>query len=187
MFGAHISTTITAKDFPSERQWNRAKQDAHDAIGKKWHGDMLEQHFYKSAASKYNHEARSAGYLTRKKKMAARGIKIPGGGYVQRGGVVDNVYSGAMAKMLKGVGVIRSYPSRVTVTMQGPRYMTMRVMNNKAQAAAKGWKYGQGKSFSQTAGKQPDKIKEISTTTEAERKELATVADHILERHAAGW
>ncbi len=187
MFMSHISVKMSAKDFVSERQWGKAKLASHDAIGKKWHSDMLDEHFHRGAAEKYGHAKRSSAYLKWKRIKAAKQQKLRGGGTVQRGGVVDNVYSGEMERTLKRVGVIRAYPNRATVTMTGPRYMTMRVMDNKAEAVANGWTYGKGKKFSQRAGKQPDKVKELTTTTEAERKELAEVADKIIERHAAGW
>lgn len=184
----HIKPKLTAKDFVSEREWNRAKIDCHQAIGKKWHTDMLDKHFHADAPSKYKHAPRSANYLKWKRIKAAKQRRLPGGGTVQRGGRIDNVYSGEMEKSLKRVGVIRAYPSRATLTMSGPRYMTMRVFTgDRADAVSKGWTYGKGKKFSQRAGKQPDKVKEITTTTEAERNELAAVADKQLERHAAGW
>lgn len=184
----HISPKMSAKDFVSERQWNKAKLGAHDAIGKKWHSEMLPSHFHKGAPEKYGHAKRSSSYLKRKRIMAAKQKRLPGGGTVQRGGQIDNVYSGDMERSLKRVGVIRAYPSRATVTMSGPRYMTMRVFEgNRADAVTKGWTYGKGKTFSQRAGKQPDKVKEITTTTEQERKILAEAADVVFERHAAGW
>ena len=188
----HIKASMSDKDFVNVREYKKAMLDVHDAIGKKWHADMLPRHFYRGARQQYGHKQRSMAYVEKKKRMAARRQRIKGAdgqvGFVQRGGEVDNVFTGNLEKMLKRVSVIRAYPSRVTVNMTGPRYVTMRAFQgNRAEAVAKGWKYGKGKAISATAGQQPDKIKELTATTEQERRELAEIADKTLERAAAGW
>lgn len=188
----HIKITTSDKDFVSVREYKKAMVEVHDAMGKKWHADMLPRHFHRGARQQYGHKPRSKGYIEKKRRMAARRQQIRGvdgqGGYVQRGGEVDNVFSGNLEKMLKRVSTIRAFPSRVTVNMTGPRYVTMRAFQgNRSEAVAKGWKYGKGKAISLTAGQQPDKIKELTATTEQERRELAEIADKTLQRAAAGW
>lgn len=188
MISIHVSVKTKSGDFIDQKAYKRAQVKAHDAMGKHWHTEQLSSHFKRNAAQQYQHAPRSKGYLKRKKIYAAKQVKLPQGGTVQRGGEVDNVYSGSMEKMLQRVGVIRAAQTKVSVNMQGPRYMTMQVFDGDRQRAIReGWKYGRGKSFSQRAGRQPDKLKEISTTTRNEREELAEIADKILEREAAGW
>lgn len=161
----HIRPHIDASQFVSVRQFRAASTKAHSKMGEYWHSELLPKHFHRDAKTKYGHKPRSTKYLARKKGLAASQRQLKQGGTVQRGGEVDNVFTGFMERMLKGVGVVRAYPTRVSVNMTGPRYVTMRVFQSN----------------------QPDKFKEISTTTEQERVMLAEVVDKVLEQQAAGW
>lgn len=162
----HIKPKLSDKEFVSRRAYVRSMTKAHEEIGKEWHTNMLPQHFTKGAASKYKHKARGTKYLKwKRKKWESRRPLKKSGKYVKMGGEVDNVLTGDMKEMLTRVGVIRAFPSRTTVSMTGPRYVTMR--NYKMN--------------------QPDKGQEIETTTTQEREQLASIADKTLEREAAGW
>jgi hypothetical protein len=183
-----IRPQTTAKDFVSQRAFKKAMYSAHEAVGIRWHQKMLPQHFMPDAAQKYGHKKRTPPYLKRKRRMYEKRIKTREGKYVVGSGNTDNVFTGRMREMLLRKSSIRPYPGRVTVSMTGPRYVTMKTFTgNRALAAAQGWKYGKNKRFSATAGQQPDKYKEVTATTREERDELAAVADKVLEQKAAGW
>jgi len=126
---------------------------------------MLPDHFKKSTQGKYGYAKRSPKYLARKKKRWASRRPLKNGQYIEGSGETDNVLTGDMRDMLTRSNIVRAFPTRVSVNMEGPRYMTMRVYK----------------------ANQPDKLKEISTTTQQERELLAKVMDRSLEQSAAGW
>lgn len=139
------------------RQWRSGMRDAWRAVGERWQTVMLPRHFTRAAAANYGHQPRNSKYLKRK-RLAGRGY-----GYLARfaarlgmsvkyGGEVDNVLTGRMEAALKLPARIIAFPSRVTIRMIGPRYMTFRTGRNS---------------------KQPDKGKELTTLTSSERQDLS--------------
>lgn len=185
----HIKPSITARDFVDEREFLEAMYDAHSAMGVEWHTRMLPWHWMPGAAEKYGHAPRSPAYLKRKRLMYERRWRDrTTQKYVQGSGTTDNLYTGLMREQLSRASTIRASRKRVTITMTGPRYITMKTFDGpRHRAVREGWTYGKGKKFSATAGKQPDKAKEIAATTREERERLAVVADRKLEEKAAGW
>ena len=153
-----------AKSFVSEREYTRAMSAVHQAVGIEWQSKMLPLHFKKSAQAKYAYKPRTSKYLEWKKKKWKQRRPMKNGQYVEGSGETDLVLSGDMRDMMLGPAVIRAFPTRVSINLTGPRYMTMRTNSN-----------------------QPDKLLEVATTTERERVELAKVAETAFERMAAGW
>jgi hypothetical protein len=149
-----IKSTVTVDKFASKRAWQRGMRQAHAEQGEYWHTKILPKHFEPGAGAKYGHKPRSDKYQRRKKKLAAAGK-------VKYGGMVDNVATGRMETMLKGMGVFRAFPTRVTVYMTGPRYITMRPYETN----------------------QPDKAKEITALTAQEISDL----ENVLEIAARGY
>lgn len=158
----HIKPKIDARYFVSQRAWMRAMEKANQRVGEIFHTEMLPERFKKGAAQKYGYKPRSPKYLAWKLKKFKSRRPMRNGQYVEGSGVTDNVLSGDMRDQMTRAGVIRSFPTRVSVTMNGPRYMTMR-----------------------TRGSQPDKLNEVFTTTEGERQRLAAEMEKVLEREAA--
>ena len=130
------------------REWRTIGRESHAEMGAYWHKHFLPLHFEMGAnvRQKYKHKPRSGAYLKQKRRLAERGK-------VKKAGLVDNVFSGDMETLLKTLATIRGFPSRVTITMYGPRYITMRPHESN----------------------QPDKAAEITTVTAAEQKKLASV------------
>lgn len=95
-------------------------------IGQYWYKNFFPNHFTIAAKRKYGHKDRSSKYRANKEKLARRGI-------VAMGGVVDNVFTGDMARQLLSGSIIRGYPTRATVTMRGPNYMRMNFRSGSAQ------------------------------------------------------
>lgn len=146
------------------RVWRRdILKPAHEEVGDYWHKNILPKHFKPGAAQKYNHQARTEGYLKKKARLARSGFAKRVSGQLQ-----DNVFTGRMRASLKRSSITRGYPSRVSVSMFGPRYTTMRV-----------WK-----------SNQPDKAAEITRVTQDEERELAQVmVSHVqknLGKYRAG-
>ena len=87
-------------------------------MGETWQKDVLPQRFMPGA--RYPHRPRSAKYLKQKENAARRGVAI-------FGGTVVNVYTGRMMLKLLAGGMVRAFPSRVSITKSGTRYIDMRV------------------------------------------------------------
>lgn len=135
--------------------WRIIMRRAHQAMGEHWHANILPDHFTPQAKYRYRHKLRSKKYRNEKRRAAQQGRPFRKGQQpVIMGGEVDNVLTGYMKQQLEQSKTIRAFPSRVTVRMFGPRYITM---NNK------------------DSSNQPDKRREITETTIEQKKELAKV------------
>lgn len=151
----------------AKRRWNEWCRAAYLKMAKWWYDNILPLHFTKQAPTRYSHKPRSAKYLRHKRKKAAQGK-------VKYGGLIDNVYTGAMEEMLRSVAEIRAYPTRAVLSMTGPRYMTMTPFTGDR---SKGYRYGKNRSqvISKTAGQQPDKVAEITRVTADEAQILSNI------------
>jgi hypothetical protein len=180
----------------SQRAWQRIQREALAELALKWHQEILPQHFTSQAPQKYGHQPRRSKYL-RKKHIAARwGEKRgPIRVYAKYGGNIDNVFSGELENRVKAAAAIRATPTRVKLTLTGPRYMTMRrFVGDRQQAVDEGWTYGRGRKFrdykrlriDRDAGLQPDKAKEITTVTTEENDLLVQfLNDRVVARFSA--
>lgn len=146
-----IRTVIDESEFPSKRAWRAAMLAAHQAMGAHWHSAILPKHFTQAAQIRYRHQRRQQKYLAYKKALAKRGK-------VKYYGNVDLVFSGQLEKSLSSFVTVRAFPTRVTVSMNGPRYITMRPYLTA----------------------QPDKAREITTVVPEESDALAAVADRVV-------
>lgn len=130
----------------SRRKRNNLLREGHREQGQAWLDLFMPLHWRADARDRYRHQARRPSYIRVKRARAGKGI-------VKRHGLVDNVYSGVMERLLRSSKTVQAYPTRATVKMHGPRYITMRP-----------YKSGH-----------PDKGKEISTVLPAERDVLQRV------------
>lgn len=167
----------------SKRAWSEMSQRGMSKLADHWHEKILPRHFTIEARAKYRHQLRGFGYQKRKQRAAAAGRGISKGeSPVILGGQIDNVVTGAMQTMLRSRSLVRAYPTHVSLTMTGPRYMTMRVFKgDRKEAVNKRWTYGHGQTFHPTAGEQPDKVKEISYVLTSEKEEMAKVLDDSVQ------
>jgi hypothetical protein len=161
LYPLHITVAYVKPPETAIRRWREGMKEAHRVEATEWHERMLPKHFRKGAAARYGHQKRKPEYL-KFKRMAAAGK----GPYRKRGpvlldGQVDNVFSGLLMHTLLGFASIRPYPTRVTVRMSGPRYITMRP-------------YLSG---------QPDKAREVTAVAADEQQQLdATLRREVLAR-----
>lgn len=146
--------------------WRDICRNAHQAMGEHWHQNILPDHFTEKARYRYRHKLRSFRYRLRKERLAAAGKPYAkGGAPILMGGKVDNVLTGYMQKQLESSKTIQAFPSRVTIKMFGPRYITMRAYKKDG----------------------PDKGKEITTVTNDQRKELAKVFQTSIDDQLASY
>lgn len=109
----------------SARAVQRMMREAHRAVGRYWQDNLLAKAFRPGAAQRHDHKPRSKKYLARKRRLAKTGR-------VKMDGVVDLVYSGDMRTLLKNRGIIKSFPTRASLTLQGPRYVSMKPFRRDA-------------------------------------------------------
>lgn len=140
------------------RVWSREiMPKAHADQGEYWVREFLPLHFQRGNADRYGFQARSARYRVMKSKLAARGR-------AKEGGQVDLVLTGATRDAITRIVSIRGFPTRTTIAMQGPRYVTFRP-------------------FRPGGSTQPDKPAEITAVTNDEQHTLAQVlGDSAVER-----
>lgn len=135
----------------AKRAFREMTRAGHQAQGKLWHSKHLPDHFRPGAAERYRHKPRTQKYLEQKRKLANRRK-------VRRGGKMDNVFTGHLEQMMRTAAEVRAFPTRVSITMTGPRYITMRPYKSN----------------------QPDKAKELTTVTHAQERELARIMDRVV-------
>lgn len=151
-------TESRPQDIPRDA-WRHILRTAHRIVGEHWHHDILPDHFTAKARYRYRHKLRTRKYQREKERAGTSGRPYRKGmGAVVMGGQVDNVLTGYMMDQLKSAKAIRAFPTRVTVRMFGPRYITMRPYQSN----------------------QPDKAKEIVTTTEEQKKTLARLFEQSI-------
>lgn len=128
-------------------KWREICRKAFQLVGEYWFRNMLKKHFTPQAKHTYKHKPRSSGYRRNKERLAQRGK-------VAMGGQVDNVFTGNMMQSLQQTAVIRGFPTRVKVSMFGPKYMRI---NFRA------------------GSQQPNKKQEVITTTDQEQNILKRI------------
>jgi len=147
-----ILTTVTYEPplKASKRAIKEATREGHRQQGITWFSSMLKDHFVPSARQRYGHQPRKRTWIKRKVKDAQRGKAI-------KGGLVDNVYTGLMERLLTSHRSVAAYPTRVTITLFGPSYISMRPRDpNK-----------------------PHKAAEIFAVTDKEKQKLTDVLDQV--------
>lgn len=133
--------------------WRVMQRRAMSAVGEYWFRNMLKHHFTAQAKYTYKHEPRSTKYKDDKRKLAMRGGAI-------MGGVVDNVLTGELMRAVMENAIIRGFPSRVRVTMIGPDHLKSTGFSRKKM---------------KQVARQPNKKRELVTTTTAEQKILKRI------------
>lgn len=179
-----ITNPYLRPDGMGKRRWAKVTQTAHADMAEYWHKHILPRHFTPTARHSYRNKPRSKKYLDYKRKLASRGTPQQGRGPVQMGGQIDNVFTGAMMRQLVQNNTIRAYPTRATLTMFCPRYVTMRTLDaaTRARGVEQGWTYGKGKSISKTAGTQPDKAAEVTAMTADDLKKVTEACQRSISK-----
>jgi hypothetical protein len=170
--------------------WRAILRKGHQDVGDAWHTKILPEHFTARARAKYRHRLRRLRYDKRKREIAASGRpwSRQNPNPVILAGAVDNVLTGFMMKQLQQSKTVRAFPSRVTITMYGPTYISANTFTGNAkQAMQEGWTYGKGKKFSAKSGNQPDKRREITTVTQEEKRMLAGVLEQSVSEQLAAY
>lgn len=148
MIPLRVVTKETAPPDIAKRRLPRMMRDVYTHVGETWQRKMLRNHFKSAARFIYNHQRRTWKYIQHKIRAARRGK-------VQGGGRIDNVYSGLLRKLMTRRHIVRGYPTRATIKMVGPSYITMRPRDPK----------------------KPNKARELLTITPGEERQLDQAAE----------
>lgn len=135
-----------------KRAMDRAYRAAYEAAGRVHHQQLIPRHFQKQRQDQYRDKPRSRGYAIAKAKIAAKGKA--------EAADTDRVFKGLMKQTMTEFATVRAYPTRYTITMQAPRYMTMRPYKSN----------------------QPDKFKEIEAMAADDWPVMEGVFQKELER-----
>jgi hypothetical protein len=105
----------------SRRELHSVTRAAYAAMGIKWAADLLPEHFGAGAGQRFGYAKRTEKYLRRKDILRARGLAIGGrhDDLLLTGRLRESVLRSAR-------NLIAAYPTRVTITMHGPPYFTLR-------------------------------------------------------------
>lgn len=165
MTAVPIQITVT-EELPyvkSERMMIRWHREAFQVMGDFWHKKLLPKHFKINSRTVYQHRGRTRKYTVQKQEHAESGRKWRRTGEsVKLRGRVDNVLTGNLRRRLQSpqFTTVKAFPSRVTIKMLSIDYAPQR----------------------QRSPKQPDKIAEIFTNTEAEKQQLSKIwFDHVMK------
>ena len=142
----------------AKRRWREIHRAAYLDMGEYWHANFLPRHFEPDAAREYGYKRRSSAYKKRKRNAARRNPAK-----YKKGGDVDLVYTGELEELLESFVTVRAFPTRTTVTMRGPRYVTLRPNVSKGSP-------------------QPDKHAELTAVTRGEVRELVAILDRGVTR-----
>lgn len=118
-----VAFSVTIDDEHSQ-QFSRAvvrqiQTATYRAIADRWQTKWLPRHFTRRAREIYGYRKRSKKWQARKEREAKHG------GNVKKGGRVDLVYRGLAERLFSKKHAIRAFPTRASVNMHGPRYVTM--------------------------------------------------------------
>ncbi len=134
--------------------WRTITRNAYRAVGLYWVEKFLPRHFEPGAGQRYGYQFRTRAYQLRKDRQLAAGRPISkGGAPVVAGSDTPLVLTGYMKREVMQSNVVRGFPTRATVILYGPQYLSTRFYKKR----------------------QPDKAKELTTVRGDEREELAKV------------
>jgi hypothetical protein len=109
------------------RELHNVTRAMHAAMGAKWAGDLLPEHFEPRAHFVFNYAARTGKWLRRKEMLFRMGASVRGRRVIA-GANTDLVFTGFLRDLVLGSARqgITAYPSRVKIRMIGPAYFTLR-------------------------------------------------------------
>ena len=100
----------------SRRALSRMRREAMKRAGAYWQQKMLPKHFQPGAIRTYGMKRRTAAYQKRKK---AKGIRHA------------VVWSGQLKSLMLRRQIVRAFPTRATINIPGPSYLSMRPKGNR--------------------------------------------------------
>lgn len=123
-----IRIKIAQRAFPSKRAYARASKTAHQEMGEYYHDKLIPKHFQPGAEQEYHYRRRKEpGYKTRKGDRPSIVERAIGAGKaIGEALTTPLVFSGSLRRLMLSLGVVRPYPSRVTIEHLLPVYAPSR-------------------------------------------------------------
>jgi hypothetical protein len=133
----------------SARAHSRAMKSTMEAVGKHWKRHMLGRHFRSGAATKYGYQPRTNAWQRRKLRSSIRASDAH----------LPLIFTGTLKRMVLRSNIIRAYPTRATVELPGPRYLTARP-NPTGRGRSRPWMAAEITAIT------PDEIRELDRVAE---------------------
>lgn len=128
MIAIQAKLTFDPPDALSARAVRRMNRAGYQAVGEYWHENFAPLHFKPGASQRYGYQPRKETYLKSKQAKARSQKPVNRAGYrVREGGTQELVYTGQLRKLVTDYARIRSFPTRLTVELVGPKYLRGRV------------------------------------------------------------
>jgi hypothetical protein len=149
-----IRATITHDGELSARAHNRVMKGVMGDVGEHWNKHIKGRHFRSGAATKYGYQPRTSAWVKRKSRspIAASDARLP------------LIFTGTLKRQVLRSKTIKAFPTRATVELQVPSYVTSRPNPT-----------GRGRN-------RPNMGNEITAVTPDEIHELDIVAEKSYER-----
>lgn len=115
-------------DWYSARAINRSTRAGYEALGRRWIARYLPMHFRAGNASRYAMQPRTAAWIRRKQQQGRPTTPL--------------VWRGTLKALVLGGSSLRAYPSRATVLLPVPAYVTARP-NPRGRGKRRPWLAGE--------------------------------------------
>lgn len=153
----HIGLDITLERPPDvmARKFSDMTKAGMGKLALRWNDKYLPLHFKPGAAQRYGYQPRKPSTNQRKRRAAAKGL-------AKQGGRLPLVHSGNLEAAMARGGVLRVFPSRVTLTKPAGPYLTDRPRNGR-----------------------PNMMRELAALHPSEKTKLAEVFERVVMREMA--
>lgn len=179
MISLAVQIRESKPDHVTIRRWREIWRGIWQQIGDKWKDENLKDHFTEQAAQKYGYQPRTLRYRANKVKRFIKGKGFP---EARALGPIDLVYSGRMYRTVTKGAVVQTYPSRATIKMPGPEYIS----GTKDGSAGRGMRVNRGGYIDRKTGKmrvankRPNMGREILKDTPQQVLEIGVEIDRLL-------
>lgn len=157
------------------RKWREMTTAVFAAIGEHWKQKNLPDHFTPDAELRYGYQPRSLRYTIRKRDRLKKGR---GNADARRLGPIPLVYSGRMFREVTRNVSIRAFPSRVTIRLTGPNYISG--ASGQGINVDKRMRWNPKKRKMVMTNTRPNMGKELLSDTPGQRFEIAMMIDEGL-------
>lgn len=141
-------------------KWPSIKKTSMQAVAREWMRTIFDRHFTPGNESRYQMQPRNAFYKNVVKKQEGQG----------QGKYVSLLLKEQSRRWLRTSATVTATQDRATLRMQGPPYFANPFIGRMKKEVTT--KAGMKRVIEINIGRQPDKVKELTTINEADRETL---------------
>jgi hypothetical protein len=157
------------------RKWREMTTAVFAKIGEHWKQKNLPDHFTPDAEVRYGYQPRSVAYAIGKRDRFKNGKGNPD---ARRLGPIALVFSGRMFREVTRNASVRAFPSRVTIRLTGPHYISG--TRGTGINVDKRMRWNAKRQKMVMTNTRPNMGKELLSDTPAQRLEMAVMIDEGL-------